>query len=458
MNNNLSTYAAKVGQVEQLYFAPVAVIPQPLSTPISTFYCFLSHIDPWPNEENPPNPTQDQQYFKKVLKSIFVAKQIKSGDISPVVQRIDWTENTIYDYYQDNIDMFQTNEDGTFVLNFYVKNQYEQVFKCLWNNNGQPSTQEPYFEPGTYGTNNIFAGSDGYKWKYLYTIDLGLKTKFMDANWMPVPLGANTPNPISSSAGYGDIEVVNIINTGVGYDTANATISVSIVGDGTDATAHAVTENGQITNIIVDNPGTNYTTANVVVTSELGSGAVASAPVSPVGGHGFDNVSDLGVSRIMFTCTFTGDEGGYIPTDITYRQVGLLFNPTTRSNYVNGIAGPASGDIYKATTDLVIATGFGEFISDELLYQTDNAGNVVFSATILSFDPASDVISLINTQGTPVLNSPVIGNTSKTVRTLLSFSIPDFVPSGYLGYIENRTGVERSSDGIEQFKFVLRYN
>ena len=180
--------------------------------------------------------------------------------------------------------------------------------------------------------------------------------------------------------------------------------------------------------------------------------------MSPVGGHAFDNVSDLGVSRIMFTCTFTGNENGHIPTDITYRQVGLLFNPTTHSNYVNGIATTANGDIYKATTDLVVASGFGEFVSDEILYQADNSGNTVFSATILSFDPASDIINLINTQGTPVLNSPVVGKTSKTVRTLLSVNTPDFVPSGYLGYIENVTGVQRSSDGIEQFKFVLRYN
>ena len=402
------------------------------------------------------------QSFKRVLKSIFVAKQIKSGDISAVTERINWTENTVYDYYQDNIDMFQQNTDGTFVLKFYVKNRYEQIFKCLWNNNGQPSTQEPYFEPGAYGTNNIFVGSDGYKWKYLYTIDLGLKTRFMDANWIPVPLGGNTPNPISNSAGYGDIEVINITNGGHGYNTANATITVSIVGDGSGATAHvppeAVTANGQITNIVVDNPGANYTTANVVITSALGSGATAISPVSPVGGHGFDNVSDLGVSRIMFTCTFTGNENGYIPTDITYRQVGLLFNPTSHSNYINGFAGTANGDIYKATTDLTVASGFGEYVSDEILYQTDNTGNTIFSATILSFDPATNVINLINIQGTPVLNSPVVGNTTKTVRTLLAVNTPDFVPSGYLAYIENVTGIQRSSDGIEQFKFVLRYN
>jgi hypothetical protein len=29
--------------------------------------------------------------------------------------------------------------------------------------------------------------------------------------------------------------------------------------------------------------------------------------------------------------------------------------------------------------------------------------------------------------------------------------------SGYISYIQNRSAVQRSSDGIEQFKFVLGY-
>jgi hypothetical protein len=458
MNTNLLTHASSVAQVEQLYFAPVAVIPPPISQSISTIYCFLAHIDPWENETSPPTPTEDQKYFKKVFKSIFVAKQVKTTDISPVTERIDWTENTTYDFYRDDVNMFEENLDGTFVRKFYVKNKYEQIFKCLWNNNGEPSTAEPYFEPGSYGTNNIFIGSDGYKWKYMYSIDLGLKTKFMDINWIPVPVGANTPNPISSAAGYGDIEVINVVDGGSGYDQANATITITIDGDGTGAAAHAITSDGNITNIVVDNAGTNYTTANVTIISDLGTNASAIAPISPMGGHAFDPVSELGVSRVMLTSTFTGNENGYIPTDITYRQIGLIFNPTTKSNYIDGTAYTANGDIYGASTDLVVASGFGEYISDEIAYQNDASGNKIFSATILSFDPASNVVNLINIQGTPTLNYPVLGSVSKTARTLLSVNYPDFVPSGYLAYIENRTGVERSVDGIEQFKFVLRYN
>ena len=453
-NKNILTYNAKVTQVEQAYFSPVAVLPPPFGTSISTTYCFLSHNLPWPDDNDPPQPTQDQKYIKNIFKSIFVAKQIYSNDISPVIQRIDWTSGTTYDYYRDDVNMFEVDGAGVLVLNFYVRNRYDQVFKCLWNNNQIASTQEPFFQPGSYGTNNIYTGSDGYRWKYMYTIDTGLKRKFMDSKWIPVPVSVNTPNPIQTSAGFGDIEVINITGGGSGYDSANATITVTIIGDGTDATATAETSAGQITNIVVTNTGANYTYANVSITSLLGSGATAIAPISPIGGHGFDEVDELGCFNVMLTCEFDGSEGGKIPVDIDYRQVGLVVNPVSLSSYPN----PASDPIYKTTTDFVVAPGFGAYVPDEVVYQGNSLATATFSASVLSFDTASNVIYLINKVGTPTLNAPVYSSSSGTVRTLLSVSYPDFQTfSGYLSYVENRTAIQRSSDGNEQFRFVLGY-
>ena len=453
-NKNLLTYNAKVTQVEQTYFSPVAVLPPPFGTSISTTYCFLSHNLPWPDDNNPPQPTQDQKYIKDTFKSMFVAKQIYSSDISPVIQRIDWTSGTTYNYYRDDVNMFAIDGAGLLVLNFYVRNRYDQVFKCLWNNNQIASTQEPFFQPGSYGTNNIYTGSDGYRWKYMYTIDTGLKRKFMDSKWIPVPVSVNTPNPIQTSAGFGDIEVINITGGGSGYDSANATITVTIIGDGTGATATAETSAGQITNIVMANTGSNYTFANVSITSTLGSGATAIAPISPIGGHGFDNVNELGCFNVMLTCEFDGSEGGKIPVDIDYRQVGLVVNPVSLSSYPN----PASDPIYKTTTDFVVAPGFGAYVPDEVVYQGNSLATATFSASVLSFDTASNVIYLINKVGTPTLNAPVYSSSSGTVRTLLSVTPTNFQPfSGYLSYIENRSAVQRSSDGKEQFRFVLGY-
>jgi len=367
---------------------------------------------------------------------MFVAKKITANDISPVVPRVDWESGVVYDYYQDNVNIFEVDENGFANYKFYILNKYGQIFKCLWNNNGAPSTVEPFFEPGTYGTNNIFRGSDNYKWKYLYTVDGGLKIKFLDSNWIPVPVGTKNPNPLDSDAGYGDIPAINITNSGSGYDPSNAAITVVITGDGTGATASVEMSNTSIADVIITNPGTNYTYANVTIQSAIGNGA------------------KLGCTKVMISVEFNADENGAIPIDIDYHQLGIIVNPTTRQLSPN----PANGQIYKTTTDLVLAAGQGLYTNDEIVYQGTSLEEAYFTGRVLSFDSGSNTLKLINTEGTLAYNDSVHGSVSGTVRTLLTYSIPNFVPmSGYMAFIENRTGITRSEDGIEQFKIVLGY-
>jgi len=453
-NKNILTSAAKITQVERVFYSPVSVVPPHTDVPLSTTYCFLSKAEPWPDENDPPVPAQDVSSIKKIFKNMFVAKKIRSNDISPVIQRVDWVLGTIYDYYQDTVNMSEQDTNGNNIYNYYIKNRYDQVFKCLWNNNGLSSTIEPFFEPGSYGTNNIYTGTDGYKWKYIYTIETGQKVKFMDTTWMPVPVSSNTPNPLLNSVGAGSLDVINVTDGGSGYDSTLAVVTVKIVGDGTGAVAVANVSGGTINDIIVTSPGSNYSYATTTIESTLGSGALLVSPTSPVGGHASDPISELGCSRVMITTEFNGAEGGVIPTNIDYHQVGLLINPTTKELSPN----PANGTIYSTTTDFVVAPGFGAYTSDEVIWQGTSVNSSSFSGRVLSFDAATNVIKVLNIVGTPITNAPLFGVDSGTTRTLLSFTPPLFTLfSGYITFVENRTGVQRSSDGIEQFKFVLGY-
>jgi hypothetical protein len=476
-NLNILTYGSKVSYVTQEYYTPASTITA-TGQPVSTFYAFLSKVDPWPidpisNLEIPPQPTQDQSYIKNVFKNIFFSKQITPAQMSPVIQRIDWTSGNTYDYYQDNIDMFQVDQNGLLVKQFYVRNTYNQVFKCLWNNNGGQSTMMPFFQPGNYGTNNIFSGGgDGYKWKYIYTIANGDQLNFMDSTWMPVKVPQQIINPLSSNpgsglvAGSGDIEVINVINGGSGFTSSNV-ISVQIIGDGTASNGAVGTSatavvtpsqlsGGSITDITITDPGANYTYANVVITSASGNNVTVVAPVSPVGGHGFDPISELGCKYIMMSVQFNQSENGFLPTNIDYRQVGILVNPIASSTFPNA----ANATTYNTTTQISVANGPGSYQNDEVVQQVDPVtGQVVFSATVLtSTYIINTTVQVINITGTPITNLGLIGQTSGCARTLIGVNSPDFIPfSGYIAYIENRAGVTRSPDGIEQFKFVLGY-
>lgn len=461
-NKNLLTHQSRAAALELAYFAPSAVVPPNIEVPLGTSYVVVGSVEPWVDDNNPPAPTQDQISTKKFMKNIIAAKLINSKDISPVAERIDWTEGTVYDYFDDYVDMFERDANGFLIRHFYVRNKYDQVFKCLWNDGGNPAYSEPYFEPGAYSTNNIYQGADAYKWKYMYTIDTGIKTKFMDATWIPVPVVDTNPNPLGSDAGAGSIDVINVTQSGDLYDPSNSIIHVVITGDGTGAngfpgtTASAVASvtSGKITDIIMTDIGKNYTHANIAIVSGAGFGALAIAPTSPVGGHGFDPVSELGCNHLMYNVEFAGSENFNIPTDITYHQIGIVVNATTQA--LNPL--PANASIYKTTTDVVVASGFGAYTNAEFVYQGTSYENSTFSGTVVSFDEASNVLTLINTKGTGTLNGPLRSTNSNTTRTLLRTSLPDFVIlSGYLTYMENRSGIIRSSEGIEQIKIVLGY-
>ena len=72
------------------------------------------------------------------------------------------------------------------------------------------------------------------------------------------------------------ISSIQITNPGTGYTT---TPTVTITGDGTNATAEAVIVNGKIQNINITNRGTDYTRATVSITGGNGYGAEALAVI-----------------------------------------------------------------------------------------------------------------------------------------------------------------------------------
>jgi hypothetical protein len=293
----------------------------------------------------------------------------------------------------------------------------------------------------------------------MYTITAGTKLKFMDSAWMPIPVGTKIPNPLQSFAGYGDIEVINIVNTGSDYDTANSPVVVTITGDGLYASANAVISGGSVIDVSVANTGSNYTYANVSITSAQGSGATAEVHVSPVGGHGFDPITELGAKHVMLTATFNTDENGNLPTDIDYRQIGVLVDPL--AYFGSSSFGVANAEVYKTTTDLIVSGGFGSYTPDEIVFQAPNSDALdesTFSATVLSFDSTTNTLKLINTLGTANTNAIIYGNTTKTSRLVLQKQDPSFIKfSGNLIYLENRESVQRNADGSEQFKLVLGY-
>lgn len=427
-------------------------------------YCFLSGIEPWDAiNDNPPAIVYSDYFLKDVYKNIFVMKKINPIDICAVIERIDWTFNTIYQRYNDTKNMFDLDSSGKLINKFYVKNSYDQVFKCIWNGEtttnsvGTKSTVEPKVLSGS-SIYDLVKLSDGYVWLYLYTINPNQKYSFLSSDYLPIPK-PNFKSDISSTLiSAGAIESININNGGgSGYTNdavGNITTIITIYGDGIGATASCIVVGNIITNINITNAGYGYTYASCIISNRSpysGSGATATVTISPINGSKSDLISELGCRTALITCTFTESESGIIPTDIDFRQAGILYNP----NLVSG--GYADGSLYNTAITVYMSSGY-PYVKDETVTQLDSNQNAIFSATVLSYDSTRNILYIINTVGT--LNEQLLlgGNISGAKRIVLYFIDSDIVRySGKIIYIENRKSVQRSDTGIEQFRLTIGF-
>ena len=141
------------------------------------------------------------------------------------------------------------------------------------------------------------------------------------------------------SSTYG-LDTISVINPGFGYQK---TPTVTILGDGTGATAHAVISGGSIKNIVIDTAGINYTSAVAVITAADGdtTGQLGAAVVNLQGRYGtlrsyYNNTSNIKTifNENIGLVDYTGGIitlNGFNPhgVDNALGQLTVSVNPTT---------------------------------------------------------------------------------------------------------------------------------
>lgn len=131
---------------------------------------------------------------------------------------------------------------------FYVVTDDFNIYKCLDNNNNANSIIKPVDvapEP--------FLTADGYKWKYLGSVPIALRNKFLTPTQVPITT-ALTDQFYSA----GEIRNVGVFNTGNNYTYA----SIVVQGDGYLPDEPYLVVNYVIPATAVGNP---YTYANVII-------------------------------------------------------------------------------------------------------------------------------------------------------------------------------------------------
>jgi hypothetical protein len=406
----------------------------------NSLYMFLARPNPWNNDSIPPDPTDDLENYAKTWDEIISLKRVLLTDIANVVKRRDWKYGIIYDTYD--------HEDKLLLeKNFYVLNSDKLVYKCIDNGQGRASLIEP-----TGTSPYIFTTSDGYKWKYLYTINQANQLKFLTDNWMPV----FKDDTVASNAIDGGIEHIKIINGGTDYSVFS---NVIIAGDGANANISIRSSLGVISGFSYNNTGTGYRYANSYIVDPRSSGKYANikAIVSPTGGHGYDPVTELGAYYVMINSKTSFNEGfGDFPQGFTYRKLGLIKNPIDKNNIL------ASDITLLGLPGANISNVIGTFLPNENIEGANSSANVyLVSSNVTSGNGYIRYIQSFETTNnwkSFIIGETIIGKKSGTTAKISNVLYSEIKQDkGEIIYIENRTPITRAIDQTDNLHLVIEF-
>lgn len=249
------------------------------------------------------------------------------------------------------------------------------------------------------------------------------------------------------------------ISAGGGNVTSNLIsilTRVDIIGDGTDTiTTVELSSNNTLLEIEVVNAGVDFVKSNIVIYGS-GTGATARVILPPKFGHGYNPAMEFGASNIMIISRI-GDidatENDVIPTDIYFRQYGLLLNPY-KYNEIVPVDETTSLDVASQTFDLTLLS-FANYTLGEMVYQ-GNINNPIFSGFVVY--QKDNIVKINNVFREPVLGSILIGSNSESRSPVVDIKNPDLEAyTGDILFARNILKVQRSIAQAEEIKLVFQF-
>lgn len=287
----------------------------------NNYYYFLGRTYPWNEADTPPtelgNSYSDQMLVK--TDSLFF-KKINPTDVSLMINRYDWESGTVYDKWDDRVDMI---DKPFFVVAYDSITSKYNVYKCLDNNLDSESTVKP---TGTSET--VLECADGYIWKFMYCITESMMEAFASVTKIPVFISMT-----SHFYNKGSISDIVILDGGSGYTEADVIV---ITGDGHDAIATPVIDNGSIIGITMNSTGSGYTYATAKVYSETGSSCSL---------------------RVVLNTSSYNTEQAIVEQTVVYGAIYCINIVEGGTYYSNNTTVTISGDGHNATATLTIQNG-----------------------------------------------------------------------------------------------------
>lgn len=395
----------------------------------SAYYVFAAKHTPYANNSDTTIPTPVDSVLENTLDvydNMLFGKRVSNTDIVEMIPRYNWTANTQYTQYDDTDGVLHTKQ---FYATVNAGAQFH-TYKCLYNNKGAASTVEP---SGT-DSNSFESLVDGYIWKYMYSANSVTVSKFATSTYIPVVANAQ----ITSAAIDGAIEVINIEDSGLGYDNY-------LVGTFDSPSDLRVNGNPFLYSIGADASTLNnfYNGCLMYITSGAAEGEYRVITDYYISGgqrivvleDGFDNTVIVNDTFEIYPYVYVFDTGGQKQTNCIARAIisSVSGNSVSKIEVINTGSGYRSAtavilpdDIVDVTTVAVLrpimspAGGHGSNVTAEL--------GANYAGISIKFVENEEAITTFNDyRQVGVIKNPLFANVN--IKIDISSTVGAFVPN-----------------------------
>ena len=176
------------------------------------YYVFTTKHTAYSEASTPtPNASIANSLFQTYDEMMF-GKLVTPSDVAHSINNHTWANGTSYAMYDDTDALLL---DRNYYVTTLEGSDYH-VWKCIDNNSNSVSNSAPLYSDvsGSLNTLYIKSATDGYQWKFMYTIPAASYTKFTANNYIPVITHANAV----SNAINGAIDQFVVSNSGNNYN------------------------------------------------------------------------------------------------------------------------------------------------------------------------------------------------------------------------------------------------
>lgn len=236
-----------------------------ISTNTSYYYAFAANPVPRAGVSTNTSPDDYTTQFENDWLLLF-GKKLAISNFAPLIKNNVWTSNTIYRMY-DNSDaeLYSNNMYYVICPPEYDGGTYN-IYKCLDNANGSPSTVKP-----TLVQTTSFYTSDHYLWRYLTSVPYRLYKMFSTDDYAPVY--ANSITSLYANV-YCGVDKVVIENAGSGYSAYHDGTILSANSSMVQISNEASIQSGYYTDSAIYIYNTTATTSQIFRVSDYVANSV----------------------------------------------------------------------------------------------------------------------------------------------------------------------------------------